>query len=322
MGGRAWAGRSSMVSTHHGKGSKEENVIEIDHLSRTFDGVKALAELSLEVKRGSIFGLLGRNGAGKTTTLKILSTILRPTRGAARIDGFDVVEQALKVRSIIGVIGEGTETTRPLWTATEYLRFFLGLHGLDRQTADRKGAKWLDELGLGTHTNRPIGDFSGGMKKRLELSRVFSQAPRVLLLDEPTKELDMPGKREIWEILRSLSKKEGLTVFLCSHDAAEITALCDSLAILREGTCSFLGSIGSLPSNVFRIESDSYDAVIHILGRTLPVLSHSLAGKFLYAAFEDGVTEGELENSLRTDRILKADVRAVHDFDERVLAYL
>ena len=311
-----------MVSTHHGKGSKEENVIEIDHLSRTFDGVKALAELSLEVKRGSIFGLLGRNGAGKTTTLKILSTILRPTRGAARIDGFDVVEQALKVRSIIGVIGEGTETTRPLWTATEYLRFFLGLHGLDRQTADRKGAKWLDELGLGTHTNRPIGDFSGGMKKRLELSRVFSQAPRVLLLDEPTKELDMPGKREIWEILRSLSKKEGLTVFLCSHDAAEITALCDSLAILREGTCSFLGSIGSLPSNVFRIESDSYDAVIHILGRTLPVLSHSLAGKFLYAAFEDGVTEGELENSLRTDRILKADVRAVHDFDERVLAYL
>ena len=297
-------------------------MIEIDHLSRTFDGVKALAELSLEVKRGSIFGLLGRNGAGKTTTLKILSTILRPTRGAARIDGFDVVEQALKVRSIIGVIGEGTETTRPLWTATEYLRFFLGLHGLDRQTADRKGAKWLDELGLGTHTNRPIGDFSGGMKKRLELSRVFSQAPRVLLLDEPTKELDMPGKREIWEILRSLSKKEGLTVFLCSHDAAEITALCDSLAILREGTCSFLGSIGSLPSNVFRIESDSYDAVIHILGRTLPVLSHSLAGKFLYAAFEDGVTEGELENSLRTDRILKADVRAVHDFDERVLAYL
>ena len=322
MGGRAWAGRSSMVSTHHGKGSKEENVIEIDHLSRTFDGVKALAELSLEVKRGSIFGLLGRNGAGKTTTLKILSTILRPTRGAARIDGFDVVEQALKVRSIIGVIGEGTETTRPLWTATEYLRFFLGLHGFDRQTADRKGAKWLDELGLGTHTNRPIGDFSGGMKKRLELSRVFSQAPRVLLLDEPTKELDMPGKREIWEILRSLSKKEGLTVFLCSHDAAEITALCDSLAILREGTCSFLGSIGSLPSNVFRIESDSYDAVIHILGRTLPVLSHSLAGKFLYAAFEDGMTEGELENSLRTDRILKADVRAVHDFDERVLAYL
>src|SRR5437773_5383191 len=322
MGGRAWAGRSSMVTTDHGKGSKEENVIEIDHLSRTFDGVKALAELSLEVKRGSIFGLLGRNGAGKTTTLKILSTILRPTRGAARIDGFDVVEQALKVRSIIGAIGEGTETTRPLWTATEYLRFFLGLHGLDRQTADRKGAKWLDELGLGTHTNRPIGDFSGGMKKRLELSRVFSQAPRVLLLDEPTKELDMPGKREIWEILRSLSKKEGLTVFLCSHDAAEITALCDSLAILREGTCSFLGSIGSLPSNVFRIESDSYDAVIHILGRTLPVLSHSLAGKFLYAAFEDGVTEGELENSLRTDRILKADVRAVHDFDERVLAYL
>src|SRR5204863_2663292 len=177
-------------------------------------GVRAVDDLKLEVPRGSVFGFLGRNGAGKTTTVKMLSTVLYPSAGTAAVGGFDIRNEALKVRSIIGVIGEGTELARPFWTPMEYLRFFSRLQSGSTGALGEELKEWPARLDLADHANRPIGGFSAGMRKRLELCRVFLRHPEVLLLDEPTKELDIPGKREIWELLRDLATKEKVTLFL------------------------------------------------------------------------------------------------------------
>ncbi|TMA05486.1 MAG: ABC transporter ATP-binding protein, partial [Methanobacteriota archaeon] len=195
----------------HAEAAEGVAMIEALGLTRAYDGLRAVDDLTLEVPKGSVFGFLGRNGAGKTTTVKMLSTVLYPTAGTAAVAGFDIRNEALKVRSIIGVIGEGTELARPFWTPMEYLRFFSRLQSGSTGALGEELKEWLARLDLADHANRPIGGFSAGMRKRLELCRVFLRHPEVLLLDEPTKELDIPGKREIWELLRDLATKEKVT---------------------------------------------------------------------------------------------------------------
>src|SRR5437870_9916372 len=160
-------------------------MIETVGLTRAYDGLRAVDELTLGVPKGSVFGFLGRNGAGKTTTVKMLSTVLRQTSGTATVGGFDVWKEALKVRSIIGVIGEGTELARPFWTPMEYLRFFSRLQSGSTGALGEELKEWLARLDLADHANRPIGGFSAGMRKRLELCRVFLGHPEGLRLGGP-----------------------------------------------------------------------------------------------------------------------------------------
>ncbi|TLZ96117.1 MAG: ABC transporter ATP-binding protein [Methanobacteriota archaeon] len=297
-------------------------MIETVGLTRAYDGVRAVDDLKLEVPKGSVYGFLGRNGAGKTTTVKMLSTVLHPTSGTATVGGFDVQSEALKVRSIIGVIGEGTELARPFWTPMEYLRFFSRLQGGSDGDAKAELKEWLGRLDLAAHANRPIGGFSAGMRKRLELCRVFSRHPEVLLLDEPTKELDIPGKREIWEFLRDLATGEKVTLFLCSHDATEIEALCDRIAILRQGKLSFQGSKGDLPRTVFRIETGSPEQVQKYVTEHLPMASCSAIRNRLYVALREGMSPEGLKSSLQSAGLSIGGVAEVDAFDERVLAFL
>ncbi|MGI0149999.1 MAG: ABC transporter ATP-binding protein [Thermoplasmata archaeon] len=297
-------------------------MLETVDLTRAYDGLRAVDGLTLHVPKGAVFGFLGRNGAGKTTTVKMLSTVLRPTSGTATVGGFDVQKEALKVRSIIGVIGEGTELARPFWTPMEYLRFFARLQGNSGSTAKVELKKWLERLDLASHANRPIGGFSSGMKKRLELCRVFSGNPEVLLLDEPTKELDIPGKREIWQILRNLATGEKVTLFLCSHDTAEIQAVCERIAILRRGKLSFVGSRDELPRSVIRIECESPDQIGERLQRTFPVISWSSMGGLLYVAFRERMVPDELRSPLAAAEVSVRSIGQVDSFDERVLAFL
>lgn len=297
-------------------------MLETTDLSRAFDGLRAVDGLTLQVPKGSVFGFLGRNGAGKTTTVKMLSTVLRPTSGTATVGGFDVEREALKVRSIIGVIGEGTELARPSWTPMEYLRFFARLQGGSNGNTKANLKEWLARLDLAAHVNRPIGGFSSGMRKRLELCRVFSRNPEVLLLDEPTKELDIPGKREIWELLRELATREKVTLFLCSHDATEIEALCDHIAILRSGKLSFAGSKANLPRTVFRIETESPKTVAKEVLKRHSIVSSSTIRNHLYVALREEMTAEALTSSLRSAGISIGGVSEVDAFDERVLAFL
>ena len=297
-------------------------MIETVGLTRAYNGIRAVDDLTLEVPKGSVFGFLGRNGAGKTTTVKMLSTVLHPTGGTATVGGFDVRNEALKVRSIIGVIGEGTELARPFWTPMEYLRFFSRLQGGSAGIANAELKEWLGRLDLAAAANRPIGGFSAGMRKRLELCRVFSRHPEVLLLDEPTKELDIPGKREIWEILRDLATGEKVTLFLCSHDATEIEALCDRIAILRKGKLSFKGSKSDLPRTVFRIETGSPESVQKYVTERLPMASCSAIRNRLYVALQEGMSPEGLESSMQSAGLSIGGVAEVDAFDERVLAFL
>jgi len=177
-------------------------------------------------------------------------------------------------------------------------------------------------LGLTAHAARPIGGFSSGMRKRLELCRVFSRHPEVLLLDEPTKELDIPGKREIWELLRKLATQEEVTLFLCTHDAAEIQAVCNRIAILRRGKLSFEGTKDELPKSVIRIEVESPDATCTRLEEASLAVSSSVAGSFVYAAFRDRKEPEAVRSELASVGISCRDVQEVDAFDERVLAFL
>ncbi len=297
-------------------------MIETEGLTRQFDGLVAVDHLALQVPEGSLFGFLGRNGAGKTTTLKMLSTVLRPSAGAAKIKGYDVTQDAFQVRRLIGVVGEGVETTRPFWTPLEYLGFFLRLRGLARKAAREIARQWLERLDLGSHRNRQIGDFSSGMRKRLELCRALCHGPEVLLLDEPTKDLDIPGKREMWDLIRTLVAEEGTTVFLCSHEVSEIEALTNEIAIIRAGSLGYTGRLEDLPPSVIKITGTDPQKAASSLKQGLRLLSQSASGTSLYAVPSETVAPGEVRSILESSGVGFRDVEEVHSLDERILAFL
>ncbi len=297
-------------------------MIETEGLSRQFDGLVAVDRLDLQVAKGALFGFLGRNGAGKTTTLKMLSTVLRPSGGRARVGDHDVVLEPTEVRRLIGVVGEGVEATRPFWTPLEYLGFFLGLRGLSHREALETAKHWLERLDLDEHRNRPIGDFSSGMRKRLELCRALSHNPEVLLLDEPTKDLDIPGKREMWDLIQGLVAEEGTTVFLCSHDVAEIEALCNDISIIRSGRMGYSGTLEELPGSAIKVTRTEPERAASRLRESLTMMSHSVSGTSLYAAFAEGIASEEVVSVLDAAGIAYRDVGEVRSLDERILAFL
>ncbi len=297
-------------------------MIETEGLSRQFDGLVAVDHLDLQVAKGALLGFLGRNGAGKTTTLKMLSTVLRPSGGRARVGDHDVVLEPTEVRRLIGVVGEGVETTRPFWTPLEYLGFFLGLHGLSRREASETAKHWLERLDLAEHRNRPIGDFSSGMRKRLELCRALGHGPEVLLLDEPTKDLDIPGKREMWDLIRNLVAEEGTTVFLCSHEIAEIEALTNEIAIMRSGRLGYTGRLDDLPRSVIKVTGTDPGRAASSLEGRLPILSQSASGTSLYSASSGTLASDEVSSLLESAGLTFRSVEEVHSLDERILAFL
>ncbi len=297
-------------------------MIQTTGLTRQFDGLVAVDHLDFQVPVGVLFGFLGRNGAGKTTTLKMLSTVLRPSGGVARIKGFDVTKDAFQVRKLIGVVGEGVETTRPFWTPLEYLGYFLRLRGLSRKEAREIATRWLERLELGSHRNRQIGDFSSGMRKRLELCRALCHGPELLLLDEPTKDLDIPGKREMWDLIRGLVAEEGTTVFLCSHEVAEIEALTNDIAIIRSGELGYTGRVDDLPQSVIKVTGTDPAKAASSLEGSLPFVSQSASGTSLYAAPSETVAPAEVRSVLERSGVAFRDVEVVDSLDERILAFL
>ncbi|MFQ5919076.1 MAG: ABC transporter ATP-binding protein [Thermoplasmata archaeon] len=297
-------------------------MIETAGLTRQFDGLVAVDRLDLRVPEGVLFGFLGRNGAGKTTTLKMLSTVLRPSGGAARIKGYDVHKEASEVRKLIGVVGEGVETTRPFWTPLEYLGYFLRLRGLSRMETRGIAMRWIERLELGNHRHRPIGDFSSGMRKRLELCRALCHSPELLLLDEPTKDLDIPGKREMWDLIRGLVSEEGTTVFLCSHEVAEIEALTNEIAIIRAGSLGYTGQLEDLPPSVIKITGTDPQQAASSLEQGLWILSRSASGTSLYVAPSEALAPDEVRSALESSNVAFRDVVEVQSLDERILAFL
>jgi ABC-2 type transport system ATP-binding protein len=209
------------------------SIITVNNLSKHFKALRAVDGISFSVKEGEVFGFLGPNGAGKTTTINILCTLLMPTDGQAEIAGFDCVRNPDKVRASIGLIFQDTTLDTGL-TAYENLRFHAYLYNLDRKLTERRIDEMLAVVELQGRKHDLIKNFSGGMKRRLEIARGLLHYPRVLFLDEPTIGLDPQTRNTIWDFINTLRKRENITVFMTTHYMEEAEH-CGRIAIIDHG---------------------------------------------------------------------------------------
>ena len=210
------------------------NVIEIENLTKEFDGLVAVNNITLNVGEGEIFGFLGPNGAGKTTAVKMLCTILNPTSGAAKVCGYDIVRQREKVRECIGIVFQDRAIDTFL-TGKENLDFHARMYHLDRKTRQERVAEVLDLMDLKGKENIRVSECSGGTQRRFEVARGFLNHPRVLFLDEPTLGLDVQSRRNLWDYIKLLNEQEGIIIILTTHYMEEADYLCHRIAIIDQG---------------------------------------------------------------------------------------
>ncbi|HAG06870.1 MAG TPA: ABC transporter ATP-binding protein [Peptococcaceae bacterium] len=225
-------------------------VIEAEGLTRVFPGhIVAVDRVSFAVEQGEIFGFLGPNGAGKSTTIMMLTTLLRPTAGTARVAGFDVVRQPERVRASLGYVSQDLAVDDNL-TGIENLTLQARLYHLPRQEARRRIAEVLQLVGLAHRARDRVETYSGGMRKRLDIAAGLLHRPKVLFLDEPTLGLDIQTRREIWRYVRDLRANTGMTVFLTTHYMEEADVLCDRVAIIDRGQIKAVGRPSELKAGL------------------------------------------------------------------------
>ncbi|HJS75648.1 MAG TPA: ABC transporter ATP-binding protein [Vicinamibacteria bacterium] len=219
-------------------------VLEVKDLSKRYQDRPAVHSLSFELSRGEIFGLLGPNGAGKTTTIGMIAGILRPTAGSVRILGADAVVSG---RSVLRDLGLAPQTIAlyPGLTAEENLRFFGNLYGISGKRLHDRTRRLLEISGLSARGGEPVSEFSGGMKRRLNLACALVHEPKLLLLDEPTAGVDPQSRERIYDALEALAE-EGLALLLTTHYLEEAERLCHRLAILDEGRVAAEGTVEQL----------------------------------------------------------------------------
>ncbi len=230
--------------------------VECTNLSRTYSSRNmmgrrqdfvALKNLNLEIPRGAIFGLLGPNGAGKTTTVRILSTLLTPTSGTARVLGYDVEAQVKQVRRNTGFILGGERGLYGRISGEQNMRFFAALNHINPGEAKRRTEQLLDRVGLTEHAKTAVENYSRGMKQRLHIARGLLTDPPVLFMDEPTIGIDPIGAQELRNYVPELAS-EGKTILLTTHYMAEADMLCDTIAIIDRGELAAVGT----PSEIKR----------------------------------------------------------------------
>ena len=251
-----------------------EASIEAQRLVKEFKkGPRAVDGIDLRVATGEIYGFLGPNGAGKSTTVHMLTTLLPPTDGSARVAGFDVRTEGPRVREQIGAALQEAALD-PFLTATEHLRLQGALHGLGKDVRDRRGAELLARVGLVEAADRKVGTYSGGMRRRLDLALALVHEPRILFLDEPTTGLDPQSRSALWEEVERLARHDGATVFLTTQYLEEADRLADRVGIIdhgrivAEGTTEELKStIGEPSVEAVPAHSEDRDRVVAVLAR-------------------------------------------------------
>jgi ABC-2 type transport system ATP-binding protein len=212
-----------------------EASIHAESLVKEFKkGPRAVDGIDLHVAPGEIYGFLGPNGAGKSTTVHMLTTLLPPTDGAARVAGFDVRREGAKVREQIGAALQEAALD-PFLTATEHMRLQGALHGLSKEVRERRGAELIDRVGLADAADRKVGTYSGGMRRRLDLGLALVHEPRILFLDEPTTGLDPQSRSALWEEVERLARRDGVTVFLTTQYLEEADRMADRVGIIDHG---------------------------------------------------------------------------------------
>ena len=224
--------------------------IVAEGLVREFKGgIRAVDGIDLDVAPGEIYGFLGPNGAGKSTTVHMLTTLLPPTAGTARVAGFDVATQGPQVRAAIGAALQEAALD-PLLTGREHLRLQMAMHGVDRHERRRRTGDLLERVGLTQAADRKVRTYSGGMKRRLDLALALAHRPRILFLDEPTTGLDPQSRSALWQEVARLAQEEGVTVFLTTQYLEEADVLSDRVGIIDHGHIVAEGTPAALKAEI------------------------------------------------------------------------
>ena len=244
-----------------------DTVLDIQSLTRRFGTFTAVDAVTLAVNAGEVFALLGSNGAGKTTTIKMLTTLLPPSSGEARVAGFSITSQAVDVRRAIGYVPQAVSVDGSL-TGYENLLIFSKLYDLPRREREARIAEALEFMGLTADGGRLVGHYSGGMVRRLEIAQSTLHRPRVRFLDEPTVGLDPIARDAVWKHLVDLRANYGTTLFFTTHYLEEAEKYCDRLAIMHLGKVAALGTTKELEASLGAGHTLN-DVFVHYAGTAL-----------------------------------------------------
>lgn len=220
-------------------------LIKVENITKEFGNFTAVKEISFEVGKGEIFGLLGENGAGKTTTLRMLATMLKPTRGTAKMAGFDIVTDSEKVRSKIGILFGGETGLYDRLTCEENIAYFGELNDMSKAQIKERIKVLAKTFGMEEYITRRAGKLSKGMKQKVAFARSIIHDPDIMLFDEPTSGLDVSALRDVHDFITSC-KKAGKTILFSSHTMSEVEKLCDRIAIIHKGELIESGNIEEL----------------------------------------------------------------------------
>jgi ABC-2 type transport system ATP-binding protein len=289
------------------------NGIEVEGLVKVFKGgVRAVDGIDLQVAPGEIYGFLGPNGAGKSTTVLVLTTLLPPTAGSARVAGLDVVRNGPEVRRAIGASLQESALD-PFLTGREHMRLQSSLHGVPKPERGPRGDELLGRVGLSEAADRKVGGYSGGMKRRLDLALALLHRPRLLFLDEPTTGLDPQSRAALWDEVRRLAG-EGVTVFLTTQYLEEADVLADRVGIIDHGRIVAEGTPGELKAQIGRQtveaiprdprERERLAGVLHRFGEDA-----ASAGGVAVQLAEGSVELAEVIRALDAEGIAVADLR-------------
>ncbi len=235
-------------------------VIEVKNLTKKYGGLTVVDHVNYAVEDGEIFGLLGHNGAGKTTTILMLLGLIAPTEGTAVVNGVDVIDQPLQSRRNVGLLPENAGFYENL-TARQNLQFYAELADVPEKTASERIEKLIDQVGLGSKRAVKVAAYSRGMRQRLGIAQSLVRDPKILILDEPTQGIDPEGTRDLRELIRNLSKRDGKTVIFTTHVLYEVNKLCDRVAIMKQGMIAGIGTIDELRRQVNADEGEDFESV-------------------------------------------------------------
>ncbi len=249
------------------------NAIEAHGLRKVFGEIVAVDNISFAVEKGEIFGFLGPNGAGKTTTINMLTTLLKPTAGSARVWGYDIVDEPERVREVIGLAPQELTVDDEL-TGYENMMLHAALYHVPKEEARVRVKEILEFLELERFANKKVESYSGGMKKRLEIGCALIHEPKVLFLDEPTLGLDVQTRAAIWNYIRSLVREKGVTIFMTTHYMDEADNLCNRVAIIDYGRVKAIDTPSRLKSTIggdlIELEVSEINGLTSEKLRTLP----------------------------------------------------
>ncbi|MGQ9718654.1 MAG: ATP-binding cassette domain-containing protein [Nitrososphaerales archaeon] len=285
------------------------SIIETEELTKVFGKLTAVDHVSFNVEEKEVFGFLGPNGAGKTTTINMLTTLLRPTEGTAKVVGLDIVKDANKVRNLIGLVPQDLTVDEDL-TGMENMWLQARLYHVPKEEAKKRIEEVLGLVELKDAANRKVETYSGGMRKRLELAEGLIHYPKILFLDEPTLGLDVQTRAVIWDYIKKLKDERGMTVFMTTHYMEEADALCDRIAIIDYGKIRALGKPNDLKDSLGGdvIELDLFDHSKDITD-AIATMPYVIDVKRKNGTYRIKVTKGEEALPNIIEKILKMGLK-------------